>query len=89
MSRSSKYRVPDIIDVIYNDVVYGLYSSPYKDNRVLIAKMNLACEFLMNSSLSEEEILDKIDLYDLELFREYFKIYLGITPIAFRKRFSR
>lgn len=89
MSRPSKYRVPDIIDVIYDDVVYGLYSSAYKDNRVLIAKINLACDFLMSTDLTEEEIVKKVDIYDIEIFREFFKIYLGITPHIFRERFSR
>lgn len=91
MNREKLYRVPDILDIIYEDVVSGLYSHSQKksfNNRIKIAKFNLACDFLINSDINENEIVDKLDFTSISDFRILFKEYLGITPITFRKRFS-
>ncbi len=91
MSRDALYRVPDVIDVIYKDVVHGLYSpglNIVKKNRIIIAKCNLACDFLINSPKSEEDISEDVDFVSIDEFRRVFKGFLGIFPLEFRKRFS-
>lgn len=91
MDKDICYRVPDVLDSIYNDVVLGLYSSDYrsiKENRIRIAKCNIACDFLINSKNSEDEIVKLVDFPDIIIFRETFKNFLGVYPNEFRKRFS-
>lgn len=88
MHNKPLYRVPDILDKIYQDIVWGLYSSDVKSNRIIIAKCNLACDILVNTSCSESEIVDMVDLPSLNEFRKQFKNFTGIYPLEFRKRFS-
>lgn len=90
MNREKIYRVPDILDIIYEDVVLGLYTqSPGKTigNRIKIAKFNLACDFLINTLIDEDEIVHKLDFSDTNEFRTNFENFLGISPLSFRKRF--
>ena len=92
MARDSIYRVPDIMDKIYNDVVLGLYSpiiNSIKNDRIPIAKCNIACDLLLNSNYSEEFISSSIDIESLDDFDLLFKRYLGISPREFRKRFCK
>lgn len=91
MNRFKKYRVPDVLDVLYADIVNGLYFPlPYGSvkNRILISKCNIACDLLINSLMSEDHISQHLDFNNLENFRISFKDFLGITPMEFRKRFS-
>lgn len=91
MSKNIRYRVPDVLDRIYDDVVLGLYSPDYdkiKDNRIIIAKCNIACEYLLKGSRSEEEIVAIVDFPSVEIFRDTFRDFLGIYPLEFRDRFS-
>lgn len=91
MSREKFYRVPDILDIIYEDVMCGLYSNSSKSqitNRIKISKFNLACDFLINSSIDEEEIVQRLDFNNIKEFRLVFEGYLGISPIKFRNRFN-
>lgn len=91
MNKNRVYRVPDVIDILYNDVVYGLYS-PIRNNtkfsRILIAKCNLACEFLLNSTSTENEIAVKLDFKNVKDLRASFECFLGINPSDFRQRFK-
>lgn len=82
------YRVPDIIDKIYNDVMMGLYSAEVRENRVVIAKCNLACDKLINSAQSENDIAEEVDFPSLKDFRTTFRGFTGISPEEFRRRFS-
>lgn len=84
--------VPDVLDVIYEDVVSGLYFPVLNtsfNRRIKLAKFNLACDFLINSQLFEDEIILKLDFSTVEEFRILFKKYLGISPLNFRDRFSK
>ncbi|MGL1894113.1 MAG: hypothetical protein OCD02_20965 [Spirochaetaceae bacterium] len=91
MNKAKSYRVPDVIDKIYNDIVYGLFT-PYvmisKKNRTSIIKCNLACEILLNSNNTEFNIVEKLDYPSVDVFRDSFKDFLGILPLEFRDRFS-
>jgi YesN/AraC family two-component response regulator len=91
MNREKYYRVPDKIDIIYNDVILGLYS-PLQDSafksRIEHTKFNIACDLLITTTMSEEEIVSEIELGDVVTFRSLFKNYLGLEPIDFRNRFS-
>lgn len=91
MNREKVYRVPDILDIIYEDVLHGLYTTlpkPSMKRRIKLAKFNLACDLLINTKINEEEILKKLDFENIDEFRYLFKGYLGITPLKFRSRFS-
>lgn len=91
MSREKFYRVPDILDIIYEDVIHGLYSptSNYSvHNRIKVAKFNLACDILINTTDDEEKIVNKLGFSNINEFRVLFKNYLGISPEKFRGRFN-
>ncbi len=88
MNEDLSYRVPDILDVIYKDVVEGLYSQNINKNRVVIAKCNLVCDYLLRSNYTEEEIAELVGFPEVEDLREVFKGFLNIYPGEFRKRFQ-
>lgn len=90
MSGEVFFRVPDVIDKLFDDVVSGLYTplNIKNSNRILLAKLNLSCDLLVNTKLEESIICKKLDFDDLEIFRELFNKYLGILPNQFRERFG-
>ncbi len=86
------YRVPDILDIIYGDIVQGVYFNsltPKTHNRIKLTKCNIACELLINSEQPEDVLIENVGFPSLLEFREVFKSYLGIYPDEFRRRFSR
>lgn len=91
MNEAKSYRVPDVIDKIYNDIIYGLYSPLVgipKENRTAIVKCNLACELLLKSDESENDIIQNLGFPSIEVFRDTFVSFLGILPLDFRDRFG-
>ncbi len=88
MYKEISYRVPDMLDKIYNDVVEGLYSKNIKKNRVVIAKCNLVCDYLIKSNYSEEQITQLVDFPSVDELRKIFKSFLNIYPVEFRNRFK-
>ena len=89
MNKTQYYRVPDVLDLIYQDIFYGLYfPCNQKNNRILIGKCNLACELLLKTLQSEEEIVKNLDFLDIKQFREVFFKYISIEPLEFRKRYT-
>lgn len=92
MARDLTYRVPDVMDKIYKDVVLGLYSpiiNSIKDDRISIAKCNIACDLLLNSNYGEKFISNAVDIEFIDDFYLLFKNYLGISPGEFRRRFCK
>lgn len=92
MKHKPLYKIPDAIDMIYNDVVKGFYFDtlhPGKRNRVKLTKCNIACDYLMNTNISVQSISNEIDFPDVSSFIDTFKNYMGIEPEEFRKRFGQ
>lgn len=92
MKHKPLYKVPDIIDFIYDDVMKGFYFNtlhPGKKNRVKLTKCNIACDYLMNTDIEIESIVEDLDFPDIETFTQIFKSYMGIEPKEFRKRFGQ
>lgn len=91
MNKFERYRVPDVLDILYDDIVSGLYfpiNYGSVKNRILISKCNIACDLLINTLMSEEQIHKKLDFPDTESFKRSFEGFLGIKPFEFRKRFG-
>ncbi len=91
MNNNERYIVPDIMDIIYEDVVSGLYSPTqfYKrKNRIKIFKCNICCELLLKSPLTEFEISERLNFPNIDTFQSTFFDYLGVYPDEFRKRFK-
>lgn len=91
MNKLERYRVPDVLDILYDDIVGGLYfpiNYGSVKNRILISKCNIACDLLINSIISEDQISCDLDFPDLECFRISFKDFLGINPNEFRSRYG-
>ena len=90
MGKYKRYRIPDVLEMIYQDVFWGLYSTTdYKKikNRIKIGKCNLACDMLINTDKSIENISSELDFPDVESFKYCFNDFLSIFPEEFRKRF--
>ncbi|QEN05779.1 hypothetical protein EW093_14070 [Thiospirochaeta perfilievii] len=91
MSNLKYYRVPDILDIMYQDIMSGIYfSNQYRNvsNRILISKCNIACDLLLKTVLTEDEIFKELDFPDKNSFKNSFRNFLGISPLEFRKRFG-
>ncbi len=91
MNKFERYRVPDVLDILYDDIVSGLYfpiTYGSVKNRILISKCNIACDLLINSLICEEQICENLDFPDIDGFRISFKNFLGINPEEFRKRYG-
>jgi hypothetical protein len=91
MNKLERYRVPDVLDILYEDIVGGLYfpiTFGSVKNRILISKCNIACDLLLNSSMCELQISEHLEFPDIESFRKSFSNFLGINPVEFRNRFA-
>lgn len=92
MKQEPLYRIPDVIDIICDDIINGFYFNTLHSsgkNRVKLKKCNIACDLLLNTNLSDKYISDNIGFPDTDTFRITFKSYLGIEPNEFRKRFGK
>lgn len=92
MKLDNTYKVPDIIDCIYEDVVsYSFFNSlnPIRGNRVKMIKCNIACDLLLKSETTLEGIAELAGFPDTETLNSSLEEYLAISPLEFRRRFGQ